>query len=71
MESKQKIAIVCDEYKLEMFKEELAKANIEIVSISPFMKGICTIVVFSFQPLVKLVVDKVTQHFIDLYKKNN
>ena len=71
MESKQKIGIICDSYKTEMFKEELAKADIEIVSISPLMKGVDTITVFSYQRLVKPITDKVTQYFIDLYKKQN
>lgn len=71
MQTKQRIGIVCDDYKLEMFKEELAKAGIEIVSIGPMMNGVAIVTVFSFQPIIKPIVDKVTQHFIDKYRKEN
>lgn len=67
---KQKIGICCDHYKVEMFKQELQKAGIEVFLITPG-KLFTVITVMSYQPLVKPVVDKVTQHFIDLYQKKN
>jgi hypothetical protein len=68
---KQKIGTVCDDYKVAMFKEEFEKANIEIISIKPFTKGTTIFTCFSEQSLVKPIADKVTQYFIDKYKKGN
>lgn len=65
-----RIGIMCDDYKVEMFKEELTKANI-IFNIEGSTRGFTTITCISEQHLVKPIVDKVTQYFIDKYKKQN
>jgi hypothetical protein len=66
-----KIAIVCDKYKLAEFEKELKAANIHYINKGELVKGVITLVCFSEQVLVKPIVDKVTQYFIDKYKKEN
>lgn len=69
-----KIGILADNYKVEMFKKELTAAGIhfyidEKVSTEHFTSFVC----ISEQHIVKPIVDKVTQFFINHYKqtKNN
>ena len=66
-----KIGIVCDDYKLEKFKEELDAAGIIFTVKGNFTSKSIIITCESEQHIVKPVVDKVTQYFIDKYKKSN
>lgn len=61
-----KIGIICEDFKLEKFEQELTDAKI-IYTIESNNNGIVAICCISEQHLVKPVVDKVTQHFIDLF----
>jgi hypothetical protein len=65
-----KVAIVCDDYKEEMFKEELTKADILYTTTPPSNK-IVVFTCYAEQDVVKPIVDKVTQFFIDKYKNEN
>lgn len=69
--SMAKIGIVCDDYKLKMFKEELDAANIVYTVKSKFTANSVIITCESEQHIIKPIVDKVTQYFIDKYKKLN
>lgn len=67
----RKIGIVCDWYKLDMFKAELAAENIEIQSVKTFTSDPTTgkpatilISVMSQQYIVGPITDRVTRHFI-------
>lgn len=71
MTPKQKIGIVCDNYKVRMFREEFEAAGIEIVSAVPNKDLFTVITVFDRQERIKPIVDKVTQYYLDYYKTNN
>lgn len=66
----QKIGIVCDNYKVEMFEAEFKAASI-VYTKGPFTGNTTFFTSFSKQSIIKPIVDKVTQHFIDKYKKGN
>jgi hypothetical protein len=65
-----KIGTVCDNYKVKMFKEEFEKAGIEY-TVKPFSTSASLFTCESEQHIIKPIVDRVTQCFIDKYKKNN
>ena len=70
MDTQQKIGTICDNYKVEMFEDEFKKAGI-VYTKAPLTKDTTVFTSFSKQSIIKPIVDKVTQHFIDKYKKNN
>lgn len=66
-----KIATVCDNYKVDMFKAEFDKAKI-VYTIQPFTKDTTLFVTIDTpQDTIKPIVDKVTQYFFDKYKRGN
>lgn len=66
-----KIATVCDNYKVDMFKAEFDKAKIEYTT-KPFTKDTTLFVTIDVpQDTIKPIVDKVTQYFFDKYKRGN
>lgn len=65
-----KIGIVCDNFKVDMMSKELRAAGI-VFSTTQYKKGITAFVCLSEQHLVKPIVDKVTQHFLDKKAKLN
>jgi hypothetical protein len=66
-----KIATICDNYKVEMFRDEFNKAGI-IFTEKPFTKDTtCFTTIGTPQSKIKPIVDRVTQYFIDKYKKQN
>lgn len=68
----QKIGIVCDNYKVKMFEDEFKKAGIEYTKIpQPFTESSTVFTCISEQHIIRPIVDKVTRHFINKYKKNN
>lgn len=66
----QKIGTVCDNYKVEMFEEEFKKAGI-VYTKQPFTKNTTAFTCYSEQRIIKPIVDKVTQHFMNKYRKEN
>lgn len=68
-----KIGIVCDDYKVEMFKQELEAAGV-IYDFAPFtVKGLTIFTCISEQCIIGPITDKVTQYWVDHFKqrKNN
>lgn len=62
------VGIICDNFKLDKFQEELDKLGISY-TIRPMRGKTSVIDCKSEQSIIKPVVDKVTQYFIDLNKK--
>lgn len=54
-----------------IFLEEFKKANVWVLSVSPFTAGTTAIICYGEQVIIKPIVDKVTQHFIERYKQQN
>lgn len=69
-EKVQKIGTVCDNYKVPMFIEEFTKADILFVATA-FTENTTLFTCMSKQSIIKPIADKVTQFFIDKYKKEN
>lgn len=68
-----KIGIVCDDYKVEMFKQELTAAGVAF-DYKPFTKkGLTIFTCISEQHIIGPITDKVTQWWTDHFKqtKNN
>lgn len=66
----EKIGTVCDDYKVDKFKEEFDKAGIEY-TIQKFTTNTTLFITISKQSIIKPIVDNVTQYFIDKAKKRN
>jgi len=64
-----KIGIICDGFKKKKFEEELKAANIPYEIVGKTSDRIITISCTSEQHIVKPIVDKVTQYFIDQAKE--
>jgi hypothetical protein len=65
-----KIAVVCDDYKVDMFTLEFNAAGLTF-TVEKFMAQSYLFTVMSEQHIVAPIVNKVTQHFIDKYKNKN
>lgn len=63
----QKIGTVCDNYKVSMFEEEFKRARVDYTK-GFFTKNTTIFITFSKQSVIKPIVDKVTQHFINMGK---
>lgn len=68
----QKIAIVCEDWKVPKFTEELIKINVKF-ELSEFMKGMTTIVCLNTsQDIIGPLTTKVTAYFsIQKHSKKN
>lgn len=62
-----KIGIICDNYKVEMFKQELDKAGVSY-TYKTFGPSITAFTCISEQHIIKPITDKVTQYWIDYFK---
>lgn len=60
-----KIGTICDNYKVQMFEKGFTDAHIIISEIKALTATTSLIVCHSEQYIVKPIVDKVTQYFID------
>jgi hypothetical protein len=65
-----KIGIVCDDYKMEMFTDELHKAHLKF-EVKKFTKTTVMFTIYSEQSTVEPIVKKVHQFYMDKYKKQN
>lgn len=67
-----KIGIICDNYKVEMFKQELTAAgvifNIES-TIGKIPKGYTAITCISEQYIIGPITEKVTRYWVEYFKR--
>ena len=66
----EKIGTVCDDFKVEKFKEEFDKAGIKYET-RKFTATTTLFTVISEQSIIGPIVDNVTQFFIDKARKRN
>lgn len=67
----KKIGIICEGYKVDMFKQELDAAGVSYVVENEEYGPLRPITCISEQYIVGPITDKVTQYWIDYYKKSN
>jgi hypothetical protein len=65
-----KIAVVCDDYKVDMFTKEFNALDL-LFTVERFTEHSYLFTVIGEQDIVAPIVEKVTKHFIDKYKNQN
>lgn len=65
-----KIGIVCDDYKLSVFLDEIKSRNI-IQTHKPFTKGVTAIFIYTTKEIASEICTKCEAHFTDIKAKNN
>jgi len=65
-----KIGVVCDDYKVDMFTQEFNALGL-VYTVEKFTADTYIFTVMGEQSVIRPIVTKVTQYFIDKYKNHN